>query len=74
MRKPYHRCYYEGDVMEFGKVILKDFKMETIAVSMAAARRNFLMQAKQYLGLLPSAKIELPGDIYEEVSPIWMEK
>lgn len=69
----YHRCYYDGPITEFGKVVTENFKAETIAVSAKAARRNILMQAKQYLGLLPSAKIELPGEIIEEVSPIWME-
>lgn len=72
-RKDYHRCYYEGPVLQFGQVVAQNLKMETIAVSAKAARRNFLKQAKDYFGLLPSAMLELPGEIIEEVKPAWME-
>lgn len=72
-KRDYHKCYYEGPITEFGQVRVQNIKMETIALSAKQARRNFLKQAKDYLGLLPSAMVELPGEIIEEVTPIWMK-
>lgn len=53
---------YSGPVMKFGKWI-GNWTGETSAVSEKKAKSNLIYQYKTKYGLLPSAKIDLPGKV-----------
>lgn len=53
---------FHGHIMKFGRDIGM-WSGETIAASVAQARNNLTYQAKQKLGLLPSASIRLEGEV-----------
>lgn len=58
------RCYsYNGPIYIFDKMIAPSWSLQTYAVSEGRARANFEYQTKIKLGLLPNAKIKLPGKV-----------
>lgn len=58
-----NRYQYSGPVMSFEMCIKKNWTASTYAVSEKKARSNFIFRFKQEHGLLPNAKIVLPGKI-----------
>ena len=66
------RYTYYGSVQDqFGNIRIRDTYFETRANSIAQARNYIVNQAKERLGLLPSAKLLLckPDDVVEEFEP-----
>lgn len=60
MKKSYH---YNGPVMSFDKCIQTKWEGYTLAESEKKARSNLAYHFKRANGLLPTAKITLPGHI-----------
>lgn len=60
MKRPYH---YSGPVMRFDQCIQTNWEGYTLADSEKKARSNLVYNYKRVNGLLPSAKITLPGPI-----------
>lgn len=58
-----HKYIYEGPVFKFDFLVVRNFKTETMAPTIAKARSNFKHQVKKLLGLMPNARVELPGRI-----------
>ena len=58
-----HYYSYTGPVYIFDKMIAPDWPCQTYAVSEGRARANFEYRIKRDLGLLPHAKIQLPGKV-----------
>ena len=56
---------YNGPVMSFDICVANNWKAYTRAVSEAKARSNFSYQYKKQNGLVPNAKIGLPGMIFK---------
>lgn len=54
---------YSGPVMMFETCVADNWKGETTAVTERKARSNLTYQYKSQNGLLPSARITLPGKI-----------
>lgn len=54
---------YEGPVNEFGKCIDKKWAGYTKANSESKAKSNLMYRYKVTHGKMPSAKIELPGNL-----------
>lgn len=54
---------YDGPVTRFGTCVTTKFQGHTVAVSEKQARNNLCQQYKRSFGLMPSAKVELPGKI-----------
>jgi len=54
---------YEGPVTMFGRVISDKWQGETLANTKAKAKSNLIYQFKKAMKMLPSAKIELTGDV-----------
>ena len=54
---------YNGPVVQFGKCTANNWKATTMAASEAQARNNFAYRYKKENGLMPYAKITLPGQI-----------
>lgn len=54
---------YEGPVMSFERCVTNNWKATTIAASVGKARSNLAYRFKKENGLIPSAKITLPGKI-----------
>lgn len=53
---------YNGPVMMFGKCVT-NWKGETMAESEKKAKSNLIYQYKKKNNLVPSAKINLPGEL-----------
>ena len=58
------RYGYEGAVTVFGRIVDNSWYGETAAVSEKKARSNLAYQFKFENKLLPSAKVDLPGELY----------
>lgn len=56
---------YNGPVMQFDICVSNNWKGVTRAVSEAKARSNLMYQYKKQNGLMPNAKIGLPGMIFK---------
>lgn len=56
---------YKGAVMEYDRVIDQYWEAETTAISPKKAKSNLAYRFKKMNGLVPSAKIALPGKIFE---------
>lgn len=57
-------CYlYDGPVMEFQKVIARNWKSYTYAASEQKARCNLAYQFKKANNRIPDSRITLPGKI-----------
>lgn len=56
---------YKGPVMEFDTCAVEKFEATTYAMSENKARANFAYQYKKKYGLMPYAKVTLPGKIVE---------
>lgn len=54
---------YNGPVMAFENVIDRNFKAKTQATSEAKAKANLAFRYKKSHGLMPGAKITLPGKL-----------
>lgn len=54
---------YDGPVMKFDICIQHNWKAKTIAPTEAKARSNLAYRFKKENGMLPNAKITLPGKI-----------
>lgn len=54
---------YEGPVMSFNGNITNKWTGSTVAPSESKAKSNLIYQYKKAHGLLPSAKINLPGKL-----------
>lgn len=63
MNKETQLYIYEGPVYSFNKMITSTWSAKTSAVSPARARANLEYRFKMQAGLLPTAKISLPGKI-----------
>ena len=58
--KEYH---YDGPVMIFSTLIERNWHAETMARSIAEAKRNFIFRAKKEFNYSQNAAITLPGTI-----------
>ena len=58
------RYGYYGAVTSFGRIIENDWYAETGAVSERRAKSNFKYRYKEEHGLLPTANIDLPGEVF----------
>ena len=54
---------YSGPVTRFGICVANKYSGYTVASSEKQARNNICQQFKKSNGLMPSAKVELPGKI-----------
>lgn len=54
---------YEGPVMQFENCIKQKWKASTYASSQAKAKSNLAYRYKKENGLVPNAKITLPGKL-----------
>lgn len=54
---------YVGPVLKYGKVISDDWSATTWARSLKKAKSNLEFRFKKIHGLVPNAKIELPGEL-----------
>lgn len=54
---------YKGDVLSFGRVVYRNWKARTYAVSEKKALSNLAFQYKNVNGLAPHAKITLSGKL-----------
>ena len=63
---------YFGPIIRYNIVQVHNWKAETKAVSLAKAISNIKYKAKEYLGLAPSAKIEILNYKVEEVEDLDM--
>lgn len=66
--KTKHLFRYTGCLFQFGKLVASNFDASTYAVSEKQARNNILFQAKKFLNLVPSAKVELEHDYLELIN------
>lgn len=57
------RYLYEGPVMEFEKMLVDNWKGETLAPSKGRAISNLKYQFKKNNNKLPGTKISLPGKL-----------
>lgn len=57
------RYYYEGPVLEFGRVISDKWIGETVATSVSKARSNLIFQFKKQTKKAANSKIALSGKI-----------
>lgn len=58
------RFGYDGVVTQFGSIINRNWNAETAATSEKKAMSNLKYRYKKDYNLLPSSKIELPGELY----------
>lgn len=58
-----HRYFYEGPVLEFGRLVAEHWRGETIASSKRKARSNLAYQFKQATNRTPRTKIIVPGEL-----------
>lgn len=58
-----NRYYYEGPVLEFGRVITNKWIGETVAASESKARSNLIFQFKKQTKKAANSKITLSGNI-----------
>lgn len=57
-------CYsYNGPIYIYDRMIAPSWSLQTYATTEGRAKANFEYQAKMKLGLLPNAKIRLPGKV-----------
>lgn len=57
---------YDGPVMYFDNCVQSRWKATTAAVSEARAKSNLAYRYKKENGLMPNAKITLPGKLISE--------
>lgn len=55
--------FYDGPVLEFGKIIADRWQASTRAVSEKKARCNLAHQFKTEYGKAPQSKITIPGKL-----------
>ena len=55
--------FYDGPVLEFGKIIAEHWQASTRAVSEKKARCNLAHQFKTQYGKIPTSKITIPGKL-----------
>lgn len=60
MKRPYH---YNGPVISFDRCIQTSWEGYTMAESEKKAKSNLIYNYKRINGLMPNAKITLPGHI-----------
>lgn len=58
---------YKGPVMEFGKLIDRDWFGRTYAPSDKKAMSNLKYQFKMQTGRMPGSKISLPGALVKDI-------
>ena len=58
-----HKYYYNGPVMEFGRLVADHWKGETVAPSERKAKSNLAYNYKQKYNRPMGAKVELPGEL-----------
>ena len=58
------RYGYEGPVKVFENIVDWKWYGETVAVSEKKAKNNLRFQVKNNMGLLPSAKVDLPNEVF----------
>lgn len=58
-----HKYYYNGPVLEFGKLVADHWKGETVASSERKAKSNLAYTYKHRYNRPLGAKVELPGDL-----------
>lgn len=56
---------YSGPVMRFGTCIERDWKATTLALTKKKALSNLTYRYKRDHDMVPSTKIELPGELVE---------
>lgn len=56
---------YKGAVMMFDRVIDPYWEAETTATSAKKAKSNLVFRYKKMNGLDPTAKVTLPGQVYD---------
>ena len=54
---------YDGPIMIFDRCVASNWHGETFAESLKKAKSNLAYQCKKACGLIPSAKITLPGKV-----------
>ncbi len=57
------KYFYDGPVMEFGRLVENRWQGETMAVSKTKALGNLSYQWKKQNGRSPNAKVTLPGKL-----------
>ena len=55
--------FYDGPVLEFGRIIAEHWQASTRAVSEKKARCNLAHQFKTQYGKVPASKITIPGKL-----------
>ena len=56
---------YEGTVVIFGRVVARQYKAQTLAVSAAKARSNIAWQYHKIGNVADGIPVNLPGEIVE---------
>lgn len=59
----YHEYFYDGPVLEFGKIIANEWTSTTHAPTEKKARSNLAYQFKKQYGRAAATKITLPGKL-----------
>lgn len=63
MSENYGRYYYDGPVLEFGRIIAEHWTGSTYAPTTQRAKSNLAYQFKKQNNKVQASKISLPGKI-----------